>query len=107
MYNLVLYIFGAGGPIILLYRSYKHYNHKHCDYERFIIIHPFIEEYTVIDNQARTVFNTNKRENIEYFELLISDTPYNDWCVKEKTLAKIYLTSAIPLILIILVSIIF
>lgn len=92
------------GAIILAYRAYVHYNHEKPNHERYLIEHPFIEEYTVIDNRSRSGFKTNKRQNIEYFEIPTYSDSFDDWCEKEETLSKIYIASIVGIC--ILVSII-
>ena len=57
---------GPFGFIFALYKGYKHYNlKKEIDNERYIIEHPYIEDYTVIDNRTKTGYRTNKRKNVE------------------------------------------
>lgn len=83
------------GAIILAYRAYVHYKHEKHNHERYIIEHPFIEEYTVIDNRVRSGFKTNKRQNVEYFEIPTYSESFNDWCKKEIKMSKIYIAPVV------------
>ena len=79
------------GFIIALYKGYKHYNlKKKMNQEQYIIEHPFIEEYNVIDNRTKTGFKTNKRKNVEYYTLDVYENSTEDYIKKEKKLGLIY-----------------
>lgn len=91
---------GPLGIVIALYKGYKHYNlKKEIDNVRYIIEHPYIEEYTVIDNRTKTGYRTNKRKNVESWEYSLQESK-DEWYEKEKSLGKKYfIVSFIALIL--------
>lgn len=87
---LFLCLMGPLGMIIALYKGYMHYNlKKEMDNKRYIIEHPYIEEYTTIDNRTKTGYRTNKRKNVESIECSFRSSK-NEWYEKEKDLGIMY-----------------
>lgn len=93
VYWVIWYFLAFMGPLglfISIYKGYKHYNlKKKIDNERYIIEHPFIEEYTVIDNRTKTGYRVNKRKNVETWEFSLQESK-DEWEEKEKKLGKRY-----------------
>ena len=71
---VLLLFLGPIGPFVVFYKGMSRLFSKKVNHERYEIAHPYIEEYSVIDNRTKTGFRTNRRKNVEYFELCASDS---------------------------------
>lgn len=69
-----LFFLGPIGSFVVFCKGMSRLFSKKLNHERYEIAHPYIEEYSVIDNRTKTGFRTNRRKNVEYFELCAPDS---------------------------------
>ena len=66
---VLLLFLGPTGFFIVFCKGMSRLFSKKVNHGRYEIAHPYVEEYSVIDNRTKTGFRTNRRKNVEYFEL--------------------------------------
>ena len=66
---VLLLFLGPIGFFVVFCKGMSRLFSKKVNHGRYAIAHPYVEEYSVIDNRTKTGFRTNRRKNVEYFEL--------------------------------------
>lgn len=66
---VLLLFLGPTGSFVVFCKGMSRLFSKKVNHGRYEIAHPYVEEYSVIDNRTKTGFRTNRRKNVEYFEL--------------------------------------
>ena len=89
---VLLLFLGPTGFFVVFCKGMSRLFSKKLNHERYEIAHPYVEEYSVIDNRTKTGFRTNRRKNVEYFELCAPDS-------QEKYISKKRKIGAMNLIL--------
>ena len=66
---VLLLFLGRIGSFVVFCKGMSRLFSKKVNHGRYEIAHPYVEEYSVIDNRTKTGFRTNRRKSVEYFEL--------------------------------------
>ena len=81
---VLLLFLGPIGSFVVFCKGMSRLFSKKVNHGRYEIAHPYVEEYSVIDNRTKTGFRTNRRKNVEYFELCAPDSQEKYISIKRK-----------------------